>query len=139
MPYKIGTVELLRDRIYDAVDPTGSRDVAVPPGTYDLLYDEATGHYYWEMTGRRSKRRPAFTGPIERIGDGMFTMHTRPPADIISDEEALARTGPMSAAAIAELLDDDICCEGHPEQRLRIEITDLGHITRIMPLLPGRS
>jgi hypothetical protein len=133
MPYKIGTVELLRTRIYDAVEP-GPRDVAVEPGTYDLFYDDG-GHYYWEMTGRRSKRVPGFTSDIQNLGGGMFAVHHQPPADIVSDEQALARTNPLTAAAFADLLNDDICREGAPEQRLRITITDLGHLARIAPAL----
>jgi hypothetical protein len=133
MTYKIGTVELLRARIYDAVEP-GVRDVAVAPGVYDLFYDEVAGRYYWEMLGRRSKRVPGFTSGMQSLGNGMFAFHHRPTADVVSDEEALARTAPMTAAAIAEMLDDDICAEGHEEQRLRISITDLGHIARIVPL-----
>lgn len=71
---RVGTFELLRERIYhlDAAaargaDPLASfTEVIVKPGEYPIHRDGIST--WWMMTGRIN------TGRINRLGDGMFTM-----------------------------------------------------------------
>lgn len=111
----VGTVEILRQRIYN-LDPEASgpnvTEVVVEPGTFPLYSDGLS--YYWSMTGRINARG------FHRLGDGLFVLQ-------MNDEGSGAEvTFPSHTYGTDEwqaLLDEPVCQEGNPEQRLRIRLT----------------
>jgi hypothetical protein len=110
---KIGTVEILRSRVYD-LDPEsrGSGTTAVvEPGTFPL-YQHGLAHF-WLMTGE------LYAGGVNRQGDGLIVMQRGDEAIGVTVTFPSRRHGPDE---FAELLDHNVCREGHPDQRLRIVV-----------------
>jgi hypothetical protein len=105
---EIGTVEFLRDRIYDAPD---GGDAVVRKGTTHKLIDAGDGPARFRVRARRIKYN------VEDHGGGMFSM----------DGSFKAVGAPFEFETprfdLAGLLSDDGATEGHPEQRLRITVT----------------
>jgi len=65
---QIGTVEILRDRVYPRFPETDSdQTVYVEAGEWPVYRDDR-GNIYWEMTGKPSRRR----GSFQSLGDGMY-------------------------------------------------------------------
>jgi hypothetical protein len=114
MSEQIGTVELLRPRIYQ----TESGPMAVKPGTYPVLRGR-DGHVTLQLTGRLNDRQDAST---ERIGDGLFALipgHDKPVGPV-----KVFPTGYWSPVEFADLLSHPVSTEGDPEQRLRFRLTE---------------
>jgi hypothetical protein len=111
---EIGTVEVLRPRIYSA--PDGS-DIAVEPGLYPLLIEDG-GIIRWRMTGRPSVRRaPEF----ESLGDGLFLAKPGGDAPMGAEIEHLGRS--FTRTEFRDfLLTEPVVTEGHAEQRLRVRV-----------------
>lgn len=120
---EIGTVEVLRMRVYP-LDPEMGHEalattVVVEPGTYPLHRD--FNAYYWMMTGHINAR--GFT----KIGDGLFTMAKW---DEASGPEVTFPSRRYGPDQWAEFLAEDVCTEGHPQQRLRITIDEPAEVSR---------
>lgn len=112
MSEKIGTVELLRQRIYS----TESGDMCVDPGVYEVRRSR-DGYISLWLTGRLNDRQEAST---ERIGEGLFALrrgHDRP-----TGPDKAFPAGYWSPEQFADLLADPVSTEGDPEQRLRFTI-----------------
>jgi hypothetical protein len=112
---RIGTVEILRQRVYP-ID-AHSRDemgqtVIVEPGTFDLYSDGLTR--FWLMRGRINRRG------FERLGDGLFLLHQ---GDVPSDVEVEFSSKRFGPDEWANLLTEPGFTEGHVEQRLRVTLT----------------
>ena len=110
---EVGTVEILRERVYPLDPNTGDSPVAstvvVAPGVYPLWrVADAT---YWMMSGHLN------SGGFDKIGDGLFVMRAGDGADGPQVTFPSRRFGPDEWAAF---LADPSCVEGDPEQRLRI-------------------
>lgn len=94
---QIGTVRILRDRVY-ALDPAAAllpsaADVIVPAGEYPVYQDGMSR--YWRMTGVLNHRH-------YRMGDGAFSMSDR---DERSDDDVVfysQRFGPDEWAGLME-------------------------------------
>lgn len=115
---KIGTVEILRARVYN-LDAECHHDdgstVVVEPGHYDLLSDGMTT--CWLMRGKLNQRG------IWRMGDGMFSMRA---SDVPSDIEVVFPSKRWGTDEWTELLQGPEFAEG-PAQRLRIHLdTEVG-------------
>jgi hypothetical protein len=115
-PTRIGTVEILRQRIYpldaQAHDSTRST-VIVEPGVYDLFSDGLTT--FWMMRGQLNERGPW------RLGDGMFSMRG---GDMPSEIEVVFPSQRFGPDEWAELLAEPTFTEGHADQRIRVTLTD---------------
>ena len=114
---KIGTVELLRLRVYPA-DPATvlgeDVDVLVPAGTYPL-YRNGDGKTRWIMTGKRNRREVK----TERLGDGLFSIWAVDKPEKGGWIEVSSPT--FSAGEFEEFLSGELCQPG-PEQRLVFRI-----------------
>ncbi len=115
---QIGTVEILRDRIY-SLDPYNreitATEVVVPPGVYPLLSDGYS--HLWMMTGK-------LNGQLLRRGDGLMlgVKHANAmPLDGIVVTFPSKLFGPDDWK---DLLDYPENREGHSDQRLRITINN---------------
>ena len=79
---QIGTVEITRVRVYpldpQARDEILRTEVVVQPGEYPV-FCRGGMTYYWQMTG-------TINGRSERLGDGMFTMHS---GDLVTPDEVV--------------------------------------------------
>src|SRR5262245_16311382 len=101
---KIGTVEILRHRIYPL--DAESRDelrttVVVEPGIYDVYGDGLST--FWLMRGHVNPRS------IRRMGDGLFMMQ---PSDQSSDVEVQFPSQVFGPDEFADLLAGPECAEG---------------------------
>jgi hypothetical protein len=117
MTAQIGTVEVLRTRVYP-LDPEMGHEplattVVVEPGVYPLHRD--LDAYYWMMTGHLNARGST------KIGDGLFTMANW---DEASGPEVTFPSRRYGPDQWADFLAEDTCTEGHPQQRLRISIDE---------------
>jgi len=111
---QVGTVEVLRWRIYQAPD---GGDVAVGPGTYPILLEE-DGTVRWLMRGRPSRRH---SGTLEPLGDGMFL--GRPAYDEPRGGEIDVPGKPFTRAEFRDFLTiDPVVRDGDPQQRLRVRM-----------------
>jgi len=114
---QIGTVEVLRTRIY-ALDPETAEhplatQVVVQPGTYPLYRQfEAV---WWMMTGKING------GGISKIGDGMFSMIR---GDFGSGPDVTFPSRRYGPEQWAEFIAEPICTDGDPGQRLRIRAVE---------------
>jgi hypothetical protein len=110
---RIGTVEILRARVY-ALDAESHDDlrstVVVEPGCYELFSNGMTTH--WMMHGRLN-----LCG-VERLGDGLFALHT---GDMPSEIEVVFPSRRFGEDEWAELIAGPEFTEG-PQQRLRVRI-----------------
>lgn len=108
---RIGTVQILRTRIYN-IDPEARADdvnattVVVEPGEYPVYRRGDTT--YWMLAGHLNKRG------FERLGDGLFAIN---PGDESSDDEVVFPSKQLGPQEFADLLTDPVCLDG-PEQRL---------------------
>jgi len=113
----VGTVEILRSRIYNLdpyADPNDltATTVIVEPGSYPLMYDGWS--YLWVLTG-------VLNGQWLRRGDGLFV--ATPEANAIPTNIPVTFPSKLFGAdEWKELVDHESAQEGHPEQRLRITI-----------------
>jgi hypothetical protein len=115
-PTRIGTVEILRQRIYslDAESHDDTRStVIVEPGTFDLFSNGLTT--WWMMRGQLNERGPW------RLGDGMFSMGG---GDRLSGIEVVFPSKRFGPDEWAELLAETTFTEGHPDQRVRVMLTE---------------
>jgi hypothetical protein len=107
MPEQVGTVELLKVRIYP-IDPKNHADdraeVIVQPGTYPLYCDH--GVYYWMMTGEVNTRG------FRKIGDGMFSMT---PWDQTSGVEVTFPSDRFGSEQFTDFRNEPVCTKGHPD------------------------
>lgn len=109
---QIGTIELLRTRVYP-LDPMNRANdattVVVDPGRYPLYEDGIS--IFWVMTGRVN------VGLFSRLGDGMFMMgsHDQP-----SDVEVKFPSPTFGPDEWDDFLAQPHCKPGHPEQRFII-------------------
>jgi hypothetical protein len=111
---KIGTIELLRLRVYplDAESHDSLRsEVVVEPGEYDVYSDGLTT--FWMMRGKLNQRG------AWRMGDGMFTLN---PNDDPADIEVVFPSRRFGPDEWADLIAGPEFAEG-PEQRLRLSAT----------------
>lgn len=110
---QIGVVEILRDRVYAldprTTDPLPTR-VFVEAGEYAILSDGFTT--FWKMRGHLT------TNSIRR-GDGIFIMTGD---DSYVDIEVEFTSKFFGLDEWAEMRDDEIAREGHPEQRLSFKL-----------------
>ncbi len=117
MDEQIGTVEVLKVRVYPLDAETGrnplATEVVVQPGTYPLYRDFDA--CYWMMTGRINGR-----GPV-KIGDGMFMMTG---SDEASGPEVTFPSQRFGPEQWADFTAEPTCTEGHPGQRLRILVNE---------------
>lgn len=108
----IGTVTLLRPRLYP-IDPSynspNATTVAVPEGPYPLRRGRA-GERLWIMQGNLL---------LSRLGDGLFMVGE--PADLVTELMVLFPSKVYGPDEWADFVEEDICREGHPNQRLRIQ------------------
>jgi hypothetical protein len=109
---RVGTVEVLRQRVY-AIDPNngdrGGTEVVVEPGPYPVY--RKCDAYRWMMRGRVNERN-------EKIGDGLFILHA---GDRPAGPKVKFPSRTFGAEQFAELLEEPVCQPG-PEQRLRFSI-----------------
>lgn len=117
MTEQIGTVEVLRTRVYP-LDPEMGREplattVVVEPGTYPVYRDFDA--YYWMMTGRINARGST------KIGDGLFSMLNR---DEASGPEVTFPSRRYGPDEWTDFIAEPTCTEGHPEQRLRFVVIE---------------
>jgi len=114
---QVGTVEVLRTRIYPLDPKTGDHPLAttvvVEPGTYPLYGYVDT--VFWMMTGRIN------SFGFDKIGDGMFTMNL---ADAPEGPEVTFPSPRYGPEQWVEFITSPVCTEGHPDQRLRIQKTE---------------
>jgi len=123
MKTRIGTVEILCDRIYSN---RREEEVAVKPGSYPV-YREGE-RVYFEASGRKSVRIEACFTRIPEM-ESAFLMqpaHDQPTPKRTRIRKSFTIEGFMS------LLDDPVATEGHEEQRLRFSIQE-------SPLAPLRG
>lgn len=109
---QIGTVELLRPRVY----PFDGGDMFVEPGTYPVVWHPG-GQVTFLLTGRHSRHAGT---DVRELGDGLFMV--RPGYDESDGDEVEFPYGCWSPTAFAELIDDPVAIERHPDQRLRFNI-----------------
>lgn len=112
MSVPIGTVELLRHRVYSTEDG----EMFVEPGTYPVLR-HPDDHVSFMLTGKHNTRTP---GSFEVLGDGLFAVST--PLDEQSGQPVEFPYGYWSPEQFADLQEWEGAVEGHPEQRLRIKL-----------------
>lgn len=115
--HQIGTVEVLKTRIYpldpETADHPLATTVVVEPGTYPLYgYWDAV---FWVMTGKVNSRG------FDKIGDGLFTMNSLDAPEGPAVTFPSRRYGPEQWA---EFIAEPVCVEGHPEQRLRVLVDE---------------
>lgn len=102
---KIGTVELLRMRVYNSHGHLGE-GIVVQPGIFDLFTDGEKK--WWVMPGHENDM-------FEPLGDGMF----RVAGDRAGERAVTFDSIHFSPEEWAELLDDE-CTKPGPAQRLII-------------------
>lgn len=105
---EIGTVEILRTRIYDR-SPEDSTEMLVAPGVYPLFFED--GEYFWFMDGHFNERG------VQSLGGGMFLVNQ---GDVPSDEHVVFSSPRFTPEAFEDM--GVVREEGHPEQRLRITV-----------------
>jgi hypothetical protein len=114
-------VEILRTRTY-RIDPTNNDPILgaqaiVSPGIYPLMHDGLS--YLWLMTG-------SLDGNSIRRGDGLFIFGE---GDRPIDELRVTFPSPVFGPdEWSDLLESDMCREGHPDQRLRIKTPSSSHM-----------
>lgn len=117
MDEQVGTVELLRERIYpldpQTADHMLSTSVVVPAGIYPVYRDVMA--YYWMMTGRINARG------TPKIGDGIFSVVCRDEATGPVVIFPSMRFGPRQ---FTTFMAEPTCIEDHPDQRLRFILTE---------------
>jgi hypothetical protein len=106
----VGTVELLRTRVYPLDPEGGNTSVVVEPEVFPLY--RVGDAYYWVMTGRRNSNWLKF-------GDGLFASNPGDRGDGPPLTFPSPTFGPEEWAA---LLDEPAFTEGHPEQRLWVQM-----------------
>lgn len=110
-PSKIGTVEILRPRVY-SLDAESNDDlrstVIVEPGSYDLYRDGMTT--FWLMHGQLNRRG------TWRLGDGSFSLES---SDSPSGIEVVFPSKRFGPDEWTDLLAGPEFADG-PEQRLRV-------------------
>lgn len=114
---KIGTVEVLRRRIYalDAYATSELRStVIVEPGLFDVFSSGLTT--FWMMSGELNKRG------MWSMGDGLSMVIEGDTPSGIRVNFPSPRFGPDEWK---KLLKEPTCTEGHPEQRLRFVLHDI--------------
>ena len=111
---QIGTIDIIGpDRVYP-IDPQSSDQattVCVPPGQYPLYRDGLST--YWVMSGRVN------TGRVHRLGDGVFSMSD---VDRPEGPEVTFLSRVFGPDEWAEFIDEPVCTEGDPAQRLRVHL-----------------
>jgi hypothetical protein len=114
MSVQVGTVELLRHRVYK----TEAGDMFVEPGTYPVLRhpDE---HLSFMLTGRLNHRTP---GSFEVLEPGLLAVNS--PVDEQSGKPVEFPYGYWSPKQFADLQGWEGVLEGHPGQRLRISLKE---------------
>lgn len=114
---RIGTIEILRQRIYPLVaGADNGQSVIVEPGTFDLYRDG--DETFWIMSGRRN--RPV-KPTLENLGGGMFL--GRGGGDVPTGPQVSFSSKRFSPGEWADLLTEPNFTEGHAEQRLRVTLT----------------
>lgn len=117
-PVRVGTVEILRMRIYNldaaCTDDFGTT-VIVEPGIYPL-YREVDVHF-WLLTGQINKRG------FYRLGDGLFTMQQSDEPNGVVVTFPSKRFGPSEWT---NLMSEDAFAEGSPGQRVRVVEGEVG-------------
>lgn len=115
---KIGTVELLRARIYPLDAETSAElchcphlTVIVAPGVFDLYSDGLA--FWWVMRGQLNQRG------AWRMGDGMFAVW---PSDRPSGIDVVFPSKRFGHDEWAKLLTEPELTEGHEHQRLRVSL-----------------
>jgi len=112
----IGTVEILRDRVYP--DANGG-DVYVVRGIYPVITDE--GLTFWRMEGKRSTHQKGPEFVCVEAGSGLFAVY--PPGDYVTDEIINVDSRKFTESEFQEfLLTDPACLEG-PEKRLEFTLS----------------
>lgn len=108
MKSQIGTVTLLRDRLYG--------EVSVPAGIYPVYHDDSG--VYWEMQGYLSSIEEG----IESLGEG--TLLINPYHDVIISSDPVEF--PSKTFEVEDfrrfITSDPLCVEG-PAQRLQFNLT----------------
>jgi hypothetical protein len=112
MSVQIGTVEVLRFRIYN----TESGSMAVDPGVYPVLR-HPDRHVSLMLTGRKNHRTP---GSFEVLEPGLFALNS--PVDDPTGEPVEFPYGYWSPSEFEELLRWKGATDGQPEQRLRFRL-----------------
>lgn len=112
----IGTVKILRDRVYPDKDNGGH--VYVLAGTYPVLLDN--GLTFWRMEGRRSTRREQVEIITfhDELGSSIFSGMIYPPGDYLTDEIASVDSHKFTQSEFQEFLSTDPACLEGPEKRL---------------------
>lgn len=112
---RIGTVEILRARVYnldaESHDPHAST-VVVEPGEYELYSDDLST--FWIMRGKLNMRG------LWNAGDGMFLMRGH---DKRSDIDVVFPSRRFGATEWADMLKSPEATEGHAGQRVRVTLT----------------
>jgi hypothetical protein len=115
---QIGTVEILRSRVYN-IDPNDdlSPEVVVEPQVCPVYEDGDV--VYWTMEGNLNERLPP---QIETLWPGTFAIKAA------GDSPTGARVGFESQrfgpAAFLDLMAHPVARDGHSEQRLRFNINN---------------
>lgn len=114
---QVGTVEILIKRTY-AIDGESSLPIVegiVKPGVYPLY--QIGEAYFWVMDGVLG------LGGVQRVGDGLFVAAGR---DVESEIAVRFPSRTFGPKEWKEMLGHPQCKEGHPEQRLRIQLQEGG-------------
>lgn len=109
---QIGTVEILKSRIYE--DRETGDDLIVEPSICPVFLDEVTFEVFWVMQGRWFIPRG-----IENMGDGLFLVRGDEPVG-----ETVLFSSPRFSWHRFQTM-GEVREEGHPEQRLRFHVDDL--------------
>ena len=113
MSAQIGTVEILRDRIYSN---RRSEEVAVKPGLYPVY--RKGERVYFEASGRKSVRVEA---SFTRVPDMQSVFVLQPAHDQPTPKRTRIRKS-FKIEDFVDLLGHPVATEGHDEQRLRFSI-----------------
>lgn len=106
---QIGTVEILKSRVYPIVDNCGDSPTAIiEPGIFPL-YQEGEMKF-WILEGKMNRKN-------RKIGDGIFTISQ---SDISSDIVLRFPSRAFTPKEWKEFIKESVTIDGHPDQRLKI-------------------
>jgi hypothetical protein len=119
---QIGTVSILRERVYPrggSLGPDGEivDPVAVDPGVWPVYRDDSD-MIYWEMTGTLVRRRSAFVN----FGDGMFAHQLWD--EPTGEGEVIITSMRYTPAGFTLFRTNDPLALPGPEQRLVFDVKD---------------